>query len=353
VGDRGALPLLDAIGMDITFQELSLRGNNLRNKACKAVATMLKKHPTVSKVDLRDNIISVTGGQYLLDAVKSNDRIETMLIDNNRIPIPLMLQIQASLGGLSSIHAFASSTQEHAPRIQFGVLLLGLASALSPWCQALCTRFHLAAIKPPTPAEGADPPPDSHDGATVEAVSKGVADSLGASMGWLLYGAPCTAKQVSMLNEAKLVPDLVVAMTSDLESLVGRLAAQRVDPESGELYCDEAAIAVLEEKVRARLVQRAEDTEAVARELLTREQAGVDAVVEAYGGLGGGRVVTVDGTQESELVLESIAAVLLEKNTALNAAATQIQALQRGKAGRKKLTEKQRSAIEGEENEAT
>ena len=25
VGDRGALPLLDAIGMDITFQELSLR----------------------------------------------------------------------------------------------------------------------------------------------------------------------------------------------------------------------------------------------------------------------------------------------------------------------------------------
>jgi len=71
LGDRGALPFLEAVDLDTSFSEISLRwqcsfdtsaefdklvvrGNNLRNKACCALAEMLKRHPHVSKVSLHE-----------------------------------------------------------------------------------------------------------------------------------------------------------------------------------------------------------------------------------------------------------------------------------------------------------
>merc|ERR1711907_287794 len=107
LGDRGALPFLEAVDLDTSFSEISLRGNNLRNKACCALAEMLKRHPHVSKVDLRDNVISATGAQALLELVSSNQGLKEIHIDNNRIPAPLVLKIQAAVGGFDSLYAFA------------------------------------------------------------------------------------------------------------------------------------------------------------------------------------------------------------------------------------------------------
>jgi hypothetical protein len=85
VGDRGAIALIDAVRMNKNVERISLRcfdsrrhiflftlptnetcgrGNNIRNKACVALADLLHESQSVTECDLRDNVISTTGIVY-------------------------------------------------------------------------------------------------------------------------------------------------------------------------------------------------------------------------------------------------------------------------------------------------
>jgi len=101
VGDRGLGPLLEAIDLDNHFQKLLLRGNNLRNRAALALADVLSRHHHVQEVDLRDNVISQTGGNAILETIKNHPGLKA----HRRTQPPL----RAGGGTLTPTHTQHSS----------------------------------------------------------------------------------------------------------------------------------------------------------------------------------------------------------------------------------------------------
>ena len=82
--------------------------------------------------------------------------------------------------------------------------------------------------------------------------------------GWLLDGFPRTAAQATVLSEENIIPDAVVVLDVDDETLVKRVVGRRLDPVTGKIYHVEFNPPE-EPGVEERLVQRSDDTEEKAK----------------------------------------------------------------------------------------
>jgi len=119
--------------------------------------------------------------------------------------------------------------------------------------------------------------------------------------GWLLDGFPRTPAQAEALAEAGVSADCFVFLNVPDEVLIERVVGRRTDPKTGKIY-HMTFSPPEDEEVKARLVQRSDDTEEKAKVRLEQFYANVDAVKDSYEDI----MVTVDGNRPRTDVSDDI-----------------------------------------------
>jgi adenylate kinase len=125
------------------------------------------------------------------------------------------------------------------------------------------------------------------------------------SQGWLLDGFPRTQAQALALEDAGVCADCFIFLNVPDSVLVERVVGRRTDPDTGKIY-HMTFSPPEDEEIKARLVQRSDDTEQKVKVRLEQFHDNVDAVKDKYTNI----MVTVDGnqapTQVSKEILEAI-----------------------------------------------
>lgn len=119
--------------------------------------------------------------------------------------------------------------------------------------------------------------------------------------GWLLDGFPRSQAQAKALEDAGIQADCFIFLNVPDEVLVERVVGRRTDPETGKIYHMKFSPPE-DEEVKARLVQRSDDTEEKVVVRLEQFHANVDAVKDSYTDIS----VTIDGNQKPDVVSEEI-----------------------------------------------
>jgi len=119
--------------------------------------------------------------------------------------------------------------------------------------------------------------------------------------GWLLDGFPRTRAQAEALENAGVKADCFLFLHVPDEILVERVVGRRTDPATGKIYHMTFSPPDAEE-VKARLVQRSDDTEEKVKVRLEQFHANVDAVQDKYTDI----AVFIDGNQPPNAVSKAI-----------------------------------------------
>ena len=98
--------------------------------------------------------------------------------------------------------------------------------------------------------------------------------------GWMLDGFPRSAAQAAALREAGFQPDHAIQLVVPDDVLVERVVNRRLDPVTGKIYNVKDRLPESEE-VAARVVQRPDDTEEVARKRLATYYSNLAALEAA------------------------------------------------------------------------
>ena len=129
--------------------------------------------------------------------------------------------------------------------------------------------------------------------------------------GWLLDGFPRTSAQADALSDAGITADCFIFLNVPDEILVERVVGRRTDPETGKIYHMKFTPPD-DEEVKARLVQRSDDTEEKVKVRLDQFHANVEAVKDSFSDI----MVTVDGNKSPAEVTKDIAAAIDDKLSA-------------------------------------
>lgn len=119
--------------------------------------------------------------------------------------------------------------------------------------------------------------------------------------GWLLDGFPRTRQQAIALQNAGILPDAFILLQVPDQVLVERVSGRRVDPVTGAIYHLTSRPPETEE-IRARLVQRADDTEEVVSERIKIYSRHTHSIVDCYEKM----LTIVDGNRPPNVVFEDI-----------------------------------------------
>lgn len=123
--------------------------------------------------------------------------------------------------------------------------------------------------------------------------------------GWLLDGFPRTASQAQAMVMHSILPDAVVVLDVPDEEVIKRISGRRVDPETGKTYHLEfSPPPPQDEALKARLIQRADDTEATIRNRLVKFHENCDAVVSSFAA--SSKILTVHGMQNKHTIAHTI-----------------------------------------------
>ena len=126
--------------------------------------------------------------------------------------------------------------------------------------------------------------------------------------GWLLDGFPRTQAQASALAEAGICADCFIFLNVPDEILVERVVGRRTDPKTGKIY-HMTFSPPEDEDVKARLVQRSDDTEEKVKVRLEQFHANVEAVKGSYSDIS----VEVDGSLKPDEVSAAIESSIASK----------------------------------------
>ncbi|KEG14644.1 calpain-like cysteine peptidase [Trypanosoma grayi] len=97
LGPKGILPLLEIIRCCRNIRTLDLREQQLDNDAIDALCLALRQHPSVVRINLTDNPLTMSAGTSLLQLAKTNPVIEYIILDKSGIRPSLLAVIQAHL----------------------------------------------------------------------------------------------------------------------------------------------------------------------------------------------------------------------------------------------------------------
>lgn len=123
--------------------------------------------------------------------------------------------------------------------------------------------------------------------------------------GWLLDGFPRTASQAQAMILHGILPDAVVVLDVPDEEVVKRISGRRVDPETGKTYHLEFNPPLAQdEALKARLIQRSDDTEGTIRNRLVKFHENCDAVVNSFALTA--RILRVNGMQNKQIIAQSV-----------------------------------------------
>lgn len=120
--------------------------------------------------------------------------------------------------------------------------------------------------------------------------------------GWLLDGFPRTASQAQAMIQQGILPDTVVVLEVPDEDVVKRISGRRIDPETGKTYHLEFNPPPFDEALRARLLQRSDDTESTILNRLTKFHENCDAVVDSFHSCA--KTLRVNGLQNKHTIAQ-------------------------------------------------
>ncbi|DAZ99118.1 TPA: hypothetical protein N0F65_008423 [Lagenidium giganteum] len=122
--------------------------------------------------------------------------------------------------------------------------------------------------------------------------------------GWLLDGFPRTASQAQAMVQYGILPDVVILLDVPDDEVVKRISGRRIDPETGKTYHIEFNPPPPDEALRARLIQRSDDTEETIRNRLVKFHENVDAVVGTFAATS--KLLRVNGMQNKQVLAQSL-----------------------------------------------
>ncbi len=123
--------------------------------------------------------------------------------------------------------------------------------------------------------------------------------------GWLLDGFPRTAKQAMWLKKRGVVVDRFILLVVPDEQLVWRVIGRRLDPETGKIYHVDFDNSI-PTRVKERLIQRPDDTEAKANVRLELYHKNISSVQSFYGDV----MSIIDGIGPKEEIFDRILSAL-------------------------------------------
>jgi len=130
--------------------------------------------------------------------------------------------------------------------------------------------------------------------------------------GWLLDGFPRTAAQATALSDAGITADAFIFLDVPDEVLIERVIGRRTDPVTGKIYHMKFSPPPdNDEEIRARLVQRSDDTEEKVRVRLKEFHGNVNAVRTNYSNI----MIEVDATSKPEDVFRNIDEAISVRST--------------------------------------
>ncbi|KAL7690721.1 putative cilia-and flagella-associated protein [Plasmopara halstedii] len=137
--------------------------------------------------------------------------------------------------------------------------------------------------------------------------------------GWLLDGFPRTSTQAEALLAArngKAAPDYVLVLDVPDDEVIRRIAGRRVDPETGKTY--HVDFNPPPPEIKARVIQRSDDTEETLRTRLEQFHAHSDSVLatfKAYRGDNGSaiQIIRSDGLQLAPLITKAFMTPMIQR----------------------------------------
>ena len=85
IGDQGATRLAEALKENSTLTKLNLGGNDVGDQGATGLAEALKENSTLRELNLRDNCIGAQGATGLAEALEENSTLTELNLDHNRI----------------------------------------------------------------------------------------------------------------------------------------------------------------------------------------------------------------------------------------------------------------------------
>eukprot|EP01064_Diplonema_japonicum_P016121 TRINITY_DN24132_c0_g1_i1.p1 TRINITY_DN24132_c0_g1~~TRINITY_DN24132_c0_g1_i1.p1 ORF type:complete len:472 (+),score=110.09 TRINITY_DN24132_c0_g1_i1:44-1417(+) len=85
IGAKGLMALLPLVRDNDKIQTVILGNNGINNAVMEKFCQVLRKHPSLTSVDLSDNPISHMSGRYLLNALQTNTSITTCTLEGTAI----------------------------------------------------------------------------------------------------------------------------------------------------------------------------------------------------------------------------------------------------------------------------
>ena len=85
VGPKGLLPVLEVVRACTSIRTLDLRDQHLANETVEKLCNALQTHPSLTMLNLSHNPITMAGGRCLLDLVKTNAVLESVILEGTDI----------------------------------------------------------------------------------------------------------------------------------------------------------------------------------------------------------------------------------------------------------------------------
>mmetsp|Transcript_43361 Transcript_43361/g.70355 ORF Transcript_43361/g.70355 Transcript_43361/m.70355 type:complete len:484 (-) Transcript_43361:245-1696(-) len=126
--------------------------------------------------------------------------------------------------------------------------------------------------------------------------------------GWLLDGYPRSVNQAKALKAAGHLPDAIIVLDVDKESLIRRVTGRRLDPVTGSIYHLDYNRPPDDEEIQARLIHRSDDTEETVQTRLNVFEEQVADILDMYSDRD--IVHYIEGDNPVDEVFESICQVL-------------------------------------------
>jgi serine/threonine protein kinase len=108
VGAKGLLAVIDLVGENERIEKIVLGNNGVNNAVVEKLCAVLRKHKSVTSVDLSHNSVSHMAGRMLLHLIQMNNRIIELKLEGTQVMPTMLTRIQAQLarnrkGGVQSI----------------------------------------------------------------------------------------------------------------------------------------------------------------------------------------------------------------------------------------------------------
>lgn len=98
LGDRNIAALSAVVSTMFSVKEISFRNMDLQAYGIEAICRMATKHPSLYRIDLRDNPLYATSGRHIAQLLKSNPRITQLFFDGTEMPDRIRSAILRQLG---------------------------------------------------------------------------------------------------------------------------------------------------------------------------------------------------------------------------------------------------------------